>query len=99
MDILFGTKKTVKTLDNDESTEITMEKYRDGVVEQPVKIIYSINIRVRNALEEAAEFHKFSKEYNSDPTMRNPSTAIVRSQLGNKNGFYYFVKSWETTKH
>jgi len=92
--MLFGTEKRTKTLDDNGSTATTTNKFVGGKVVKPIVTEYSIKVRVKNALEEAAEYHSFAKEYHTDKTMLRPSFELDFSRIGNENGYYYIVKRY-----
>lgn len=88
--MLYGTKKTTKTLDANGSTKTILENYRDGRVSGATKEYYEYRYKVLNDLEEMAQFNAFFREYTADPTMLDPVFRIEGRNA--KEGNRYAIK-------
>lgn len=84
----FGTKKTTVPIDINGSQKTVVEKYVKNQVAGNSKEYYELRRRVNNGLEEAAQYHQFSKEYHADKTMLDP---IIRIEGKDDQNPYYDV--------
>lgn len=89
-DMQYGRKRTI-TVDSDGNKNETITYYKGGKVMPESREVIEERKRVNNQLEEAAEYHSFSKRYHQDPTMLTPSITIEGK--GQKD-FYYVVLTY-----
>lgn len=84
----YGT--IVDYIDDGKTIKQVTTYFREGREVAEHRRTYSERKRVNNQLEEAAEYHAFSKRYHQDPTMLSPSIAIEGKEQwakGNKDHY------------
>lgn len=90
----FGTQETTKILDDNGSTVTDKVDYKDGVAKRPTRKLYKFRERVHTREEERKKYLEFSVELEDNSNMLDPSWNIERSAIGDKQGYYYVVKSY-----
>lgn len=95
----FGTTEATKLLDDDGSKETTTENYRAGQVVRPIRKRYEIKTRVHNQKDEQQAYLEFSDELARDKSKLDPVFKIERSNIGDKNGYYYVVSCYSMLEY
>lgn len=87
----FGTIETTRLLDELGSVLITEINMHQGKPNKPLRHRLKYKKRVHNDKEEHEQFLRFSDEILKDKKKKDPTIEVQRTDLGDKNGYYYIV--------